>query len=150
MNIPINIIREPQHGHPPEMGRINRQELRNEMRVRIRDDPTLPVRRVYPQGLVRHGRNNQPQQVVNQFPRFEEIRGALGRTRAAVVPPIPATIANVNIPNEWSTTYNGENFVRHQNNARGILIIATDGDITLMGRCDTLFMDGTFKTAPHP
>lgn len=149
-NIPINVLRVAEHDHIPEIGRIHHQQHVNGMRERIRADPTLPARRVYEQELVQRGRNPQPREVGDRFPRFEAIRRALGRTRAQVVPPIPQTVAQVLIPQEWSTTFNGENFVRHQNNNRGILIVATDGDIRLMGRCNTLFMDGTFKTAPHP
>ena len=38
----------------------------------------------------------------------------------------------------------------HQDNARGILIFATEADLRQLVQCTTMLVDGTFKTSPHP
>lgn len=145
-DIDINYASE--HNHPPEIRRIQRQNTVNAIQEEIHNDPSVPVRRLYNGFLAENDRRGG--NVEEGIPRFESIRSTLNRTRALVVPPIPANIADVDIPGEWGETWRGEAFLRIQNRDRGILIFQTNEDIRLLSRCQTIFMDGTFKTAPHP
>ena len=134
-----------QHNHPPELRLIQQQQIVREMRDEIVNDPSVPVRRVYNAVIQVHQGN-----VDEDLPRFERVRSALNRTRADVVPPIPNNIEDVAIPVGWTETWQGDLIVCFQSNERGILGFATRNDLQLLARCETIFMDGTFRTAPYP
>lgn len=51
-NAIINVIHWAEHTHPPEKDRIQRRLAINEMRERIWENPTVPVKRAYEQVLV--------------------------------------------------------------------------------------------------
>ena len=84
------------------------------------------------------------------IPQFHNVRSTLQRARAALLPPIPHEIDEVVIEGDWCNTWTGHRFLSHQDNDWGILIFATENNYRRLARCDTIYIDGTFKTAPHP
>ena len=118
-----------------------------EMREEIYNDPSVPVRRIYDAVITAHHRRDNNLQ---EMPQFEAVRSALNRTRELVVPPVPRNLESVVIPLAWRDTWRNEDFVLNQDNQLGIIIFATQADIAILQRCNKIFMDGTFRTAPHP
>lgn len=70
--------------------------------------------------------------------------------RSSLLPAIPHDINDVLIENEWGETWNGEPFLSHLDNDWGISVFATQENYRTLGRCDTIYIDGTFKTCPEP
>ena len=58
--------------------------------------------------------------------------------------------ADVIIENEWAVTWTGDRLLLENDQQRGILVFATDTDLRLLMRCETIFADGTFKSSPVP
>ena len=56
----------------------------------------------------------------------------------------------VNIAGEWANTWNDEMYLLHVDIPLGIVVISTDTDLRHLCRSLTIYVDGTFKTAPHP
>jgi hypothetical protein len=78
------------------------------------------------------------------------IRSRSKRFKSLFVPPIPADVSEVVINDNWSETWSGKKFLRYQDNNLGILVFMTKKIIKALPHCRHLFIDGTFKTAPHP
>ena len=62
-------------------------------------------------------------------------------------------IADVDIWGSWAETWRDESFVLDQttqsNHVNGV-IFSTDNDLFILSECDKIFVDGTFKSTPHP
>ena len=142
-NAGIIIRNESPHNHASNQDIINRQVFINAIREDIVDDPTQPIRRVYDHQLVQH-RN------MGVLPTYAEVQSILSRERHAQLPPIPQNMNNVVIQGEWARTFNNDLFLLHHDAVVGISVFATDADLRMLRRCQWVYMDGTFKTAPHP
>ncbi|KAL5020075.1 hypothetical protein ScPMuIL_002967 [Solemya velum] len=142
----IQIIQSEDHNHGGEKELISRSVLVQRMRDSIRTDPTRPIKRVYNEVLTQAARNVP----VEDTPEFRNVQSALKRTRLSLMPEIPDTINDVDINGEWATTWAGRRFLSHLDNAWGVCVFATDKNLQSLIRCETVFIDGTFKTCPDP
>lgn len=72
------------------------------------------------------------------------------RTKAANVPAEPATLQDLELPEEYKHLGNGDRFLLHDSGPSSdrILVFATARSLQLLGQCSTIFSDGTFSTAP--
>jgi hypothetical protein len=69
-------------------------------------------------------------------------------------PPVPATYADVRLPEEYTTT-NNQQFLQYdngQNVENRMLVFYSPGSLERLAIAQTffIFMDGTFSVAPHP
>ena len=133
------------HNHIPEDQRIERQVVVNEMVTAIQQNPTLLPRRVFDNTV-----NDENNILRDNVPSFNNVRSILQRARADVIPGIPPLPEHVIIDGEWANTWRGERLLLENDQQRGILFFATDTDLRLLMRCQTIFADGTFKSSPVP
>ena len=63
------------------------------------------------------------------------------------MPPLPQTRDEIDLSGEWSLTNNDERFLLHQD--ENMIIFSTDKCLERLAQTETIFMDGTFKAAPH-
>ena len=102
------------HNHPREARQIEELDAVNTMKDTIVQDPTVPVKRVYNATVVRafqHAGNvAAPPQAI---PDFHRCQSSLSRTKASLVPPIPANINQVNIVGAFTRTFLGDRFLLH-------------------------------------
>ena len=68
------------------------------------------------------------------------------RARRVNRPPLPKTRADIDLQGQWTTTKQDERFLLHQD--EDMLIFATDDNLSTLSSATTVFMDGTFKSAP--
>jgi hypothetical protein len=71
----------------------------------------------------------------------------------ASTPPVPATYADVRLPEEYTTTTNNQQFMQHdngQNAENRMLVFYSPDSLERSANAQTFFMDGTFSVAPHP
>ena len=125
------------HNHMEEYNRIERQLLVNEM--------VSTIHRVYDTVV-----NNENNILRENVPGFNNIRSTLQRARTDMIPRIPQVPADVIIENDWAVTWAGERLLLENDQERGIVVFATDTDLRLLLRCETIFADGTFKSSPVP
>jgi MULE transposase domain len=119
--------------------------LLKRMHRRIESDPTLPVRRTYDEVICIDSDDSD-----ELLPLFDNVRSRLKRYRSRFMPPIPLSVADVNIENEWKRTWKGKQFLTLQDNNLGVVISATKKMIKTLLDCICLYIDGTFKTSPNP
>ena len=148
-NAVITIINDNNnHNHPVDNRSIAEADAVNAMKTAIVRQPTVPVKRIYDQTLVqifqKAGVNGPP------VPDFHAIRSSLCRTKAAQCPPIPQGIQDVRIAGAFAQTYLGERYLLELNNGEGVAIFTTDAQLATMANCTTIYVDGTFRTAPFP
>ena len=62
------------------------------------------------------------------------------------MPPIPQTIAAIDLTGVWMDTLRGDQFVLHQHD--DMIVFTTTDNLLALAECPVLFMDGTFKAAP--
>ena len=137
----------PVHTHLPNDQILLRKEVTSEIKDKIVDHPTLPVKRVYNEFVAREQQQQNPRQ---HLPVFQSITSTMNRKRKTLVLPIPANIRAINIQGEWATTWRGERFLICLNQGIGVAVFATDDDCRQLARCDSIFIDGTFRRAPAP
>ena len=68
-------------------------------------------------------------------------------------PPVPATYADVRLPEEYTTTTNNQQFLHYnngQNAENRMLVFYSPDNLERLPNAQTFFMDGTFSVAPHP
>jgi hypothetical protein len=67
-------------------------------------------------------------------------------------PPVPATYADVRLPEEYTKTTNNQQFLQYngQNAENRMLVFYSPDSLERLANAQTFFMDGTFSVAPHP
>lgn len=65
---------------------------------------------------------------------FLSVRSVMARARAAVMPPIPATIEEVRIEGPYAETWGRDQFLWHKDDDWGIAVFATEDLCRLHGR----------------
>ena len=68
-------------------------------------------------------------------------------------PPVPATYADVKLPEMYTTTTNNQQFLQYdngQNAENRMLVFYSPDKLERLANVQTFFMDGTFSVAPHP
>ena len=88
------------HNHIPDDNQVQHDQVVNRMQARIRDDPTVPVHRIYDAVVVEQhqaagavaapGVGQQP-----VVPNFASIRSTLNRTRKSLLPPVPDNLQQI-------------------------------------------------------
>jgi hypothetical protein len=67
-------------------------------------------------------------------------------------PPVPATYADVRLPEEYTTNTNNQQFLQYdngQNAENRMLVFSSPDNLERLANAQTFFMDGTFSVAPH-
>ena len=142
-NVQIQVLNTAPHNHPADTSLISSGAIRQQMVQAIQADPSRPIKRVYDE-VVREADSDA------EVPEFSSVRSRLQRQRSSLLPPIPETIDNVLVEGEWTRTWRGRDFLSHQDNDWGILVFGTSRNFARLERCQDVYIDGTFKTAPHP
>ena len=72
------------------------------------------------------------------------------RFRSRFMPHITRDIDEVDIAGDWAKCWRGRQFLKYQDNFWGIAVFTSSRTIRVLQRCQCLYVDGTFRTAPHP
>lgn len=130
---------------------IRNEAFRLRVKDEVRTDPCRPVKRAYDSTVSdlrrqERGRARQRQPVSE----FHSLRSTLSRAKREGVPNIPHHIRDVNIVNPWDKTWSDERYLLHCDSYWGIAVFATDENLTVLHKCKELYIDGTFRSTPHP
>lgn len=115
----------------------------------INKDPTRPIRRVYNDCIVIDSSDDNDD-VTENIPEFSEVRSALARKKKKYYPSIPKRIQDVIVRGPWRKTWNGKEFLLHQDTQWGLLIFMSPTSAVKLQQCSDVYVDGTFKTCPRP
>ena len=133
------------HNHVPDDMEARRGILLKRIQERIRRNPTAPVRTSYDRAA-----DEDSEYSGDNLPSFDSVRTRAKRHRARFMPSVPQTVDDVIIRGEWGKTWTGRPFLLHRDNDWGILMFGTARTLSVVRRCQCLFIDGTFRTAPRP
>jgi len=81
----------------------------------------------------------------------ETIKRSLRRERSKHMPKNPASLRELTLDGEWTTTVDGDSFLVYDNRADSsdrILVFGTHLRLRRLASSDSWFMDGTFDVAP--
>ena len=87
---------------------------------------------------------------VDHLPAYNAISTSMDRARQESLPPVPASIEEIDINGLWARCLEGERFLLKLDRDMGIAIFATWNNIRALDECKTWYPDGTFKTCPRP
>lgn len=138
-------MREDIHNHMADDFQAKRGILLKRLHHQVERDPTVPVKRIYDEVICIDSDDSD-----EVLPQFANVRSRLKRFRSRFIPPIPASITDVNIQDQWKKTWSGKNFLTLQDNNVGVVVFATNRMIKTLRESSCLYIDGTFKTSPHP
>jgi len=119
--------------------------LVQEMIRMIQADLCAPVRNAYDNVT-----GNAPAEVVEAVSTFAFVETLLRRRRGECFPPVPRSLADVDIQGEWALTWQDCRHLSHLDNQWGLAVFMTDSNARILSQRDTVFIDGTFRTAPRP
>ena len=138
------------HMHLNEMDKIGEMDSMNNMREQVRANPTMPIKRIYDHTVATAHQNAGAGAPVPLIPDYSQVKSSLYREKASQCPPIPHNIQQMQINGLFAQTFLGERYLLHLDNGIGVAIFATDFELRHLGNAQTLYIDGTFKTAPKP
>ena len=138
-------VKATDHSHAEEEELITKSKLKRTMEEEVEKDPTKPVHQVFKEQLAANG-NTDP----DVLPEFQNVSSLLHRRRRSLLPDIPESVEDVVIQGEWAQTWAGLPFLSYQDANWGITVFATNANIRILGRCQTVFLDGTFQSCPSP
>ena len=81
------------------------------------------------------------------LPGYESVRTILNNERLSRLPRLPKNLDDVKIEGEWAETCDGETFLM-PNSTNDLLIFSTNSNLQRLSECNTIYVDGTFKTCP--
>ena len=134
-----------EHNHAPEHELVSKAALTDEMLRQVDVDPNKTARHIYDEVTANIAADEH-----ESIPRFSEVRSRINRKRNTHIPPIPATVNDVEIRNTWKRTNDGLRFLAKKDNAWGIAVFCTDDAVRCLGECEDVYLDATFKTTPRP
>lgn len=132
------------HNHVADRLAARRGVLLKRLKQAGNADPTVPVRRVYDAAVEQDSGDS------DCLASFESVRTRIKRVRAELVPHIPPTVDDIDIQGNWRCTWKNRQFLSFQDNNWGVAVFCTNLMLRVLQRCECLYIDGTFRTAPHP
>jgi hypothetical protein len=139
----IAVFQTDSHNHAPDLFAVRRGKLLKDINVKVSQDPTATVRSVY-EKAIDEGSDE------SDLPTFDNVRTRLKRHRAKFVPALPTFINDVEIKDEWAKTSNGHKFLSLLDNNWGLVILTIRKFLKVLQQCDSIYVDGTFRTTPRP
>ena len=133
------------HNHPPDDTSIRLAKARQEMKTKATTTHDRPSQ-IFAETV-----SNCSNAVKARLPTEHNVKRSIRRYRPQE--PVPETLAELRLPDRLTQTLGDEpeQFLIHDNGADSqsrVLVFATRDNLELLAAADTLFMDGTFDTAP--
>ena len=141
------IIKEPStHDHEPDVNRNIRDETISCMRKCVNENPTQPLVTSYQSTVGVENNNLDPA----LLPRYSSVRTMLQRERSNNLPKLPRHKRDIALEGQWTLTADNEPFLLEPTSGsdNDMLIFTTSSNLAYLAECQTIYMDGTFKTCP--
>ena len=123
----IHVIAIGEHEHNQDDIIISQQDVINEIRREVEENPTVPAKRSYDNTVVRIRRQGGGDRAP-EIPEYHNVRVQMDRRKRKFVPDIPHGIDDVEIRDEWAETWGGERNLLHIDNDWGVAVFGTDDD----------------------
>jgi len=131
------------HNHLPALNKYIRAKVCSEMRDSLRTKPLEPILQTYENVVTVCP---YPKDLL---PTHASLNSMMKRQVACGRPCLSKSRQDIKLEGEWAETQNGEPFlVKTERSDNDILIFTTASNLSVLSKCDTLYVDGTFKTCP--
>lgn len=134
-----------EHSHMPDTEEIVSVKVKSKVCQLASMDLLQPLCQVYKNFVTGEDAPSNPDNAI--VPDFGACRTMMHRTRRSKMPPVPTSIAEINLEDQWSLTLGGQQFLLSQEGE--IIIFATETNLRMLAQTSIVFMDGTFKSAPR-
>lgn len=138
-------IKNPNHDHPPRPHEVSIRKVISEIRDKaIETTEAMPnIYRTCTAQLA-----NDPSAAAI-MPSFHSIDSGLYRQRRRLLPALPQTREQVNIPDVYKNTLSGERFLLSHSKNKNTVIFCTPSNLSLLCQSKLICLDGTFDCVPH-
>ena len=97
-----------------------------------------------------HNVNLEDEHNIDHLPNLKHIKNSLYLSCASHLPRIPHSRVEVQLEGEWRRTIDGRDFIlANDDEDNRLIIFDTVHNLRLLYQSNTIYMDGTFKTAPE-
>lgn len=122
---------------------LSHHHVKSELKRLAKENPTVPLKRIYDEFIAEHFANQDMCP-----PPFESCSTQMHRARRTVHPAQPRSAEEVHLEGVWTEEGGGSDtrLLLHQSNE--MLLFCGDEHMRCLSSCQTLLMDGTFKSAP--
>lgn len=133
----IQILQESSHTHEEDDLVIGHDRVRNTLRNNIRQDLSVPIKRVYDHVTMNYAQGGGDRETIQEFHR---VRSSMTRARLEHVPAVPHDINDVSIRGLWKWTWSEDRFLLYKDNDWGILIYATNENLENLRQCSDILL----------
>ncbi|KAL8602885.1 hypothetical protein ACOMHN_026845 [Nucella lapillus] len=133
-----------QHNHLPDSETCKVRRMKTELCNLAKQDPVKTSSQVYSDWLANQVGDIEEEEVL---PSLSSCRSMMNRARREEMPPLPASIAEIDL-GPLSNTLSGDPFVLHHDDR--MFVLSTLENLRALQDSSILFMDGMFKAAPRP
>ena len=145
--MPISWVqREDVHGHNEDDDIINANNFKASLREGIVLNPTSPIKCVYSAIAA----DEQRQGRSDFLPQFTSVKSSMCCKRSSLIPPIHASVNDVDVRDSWMETWTGETFILEINNNIRCVIFCTNEDLLSFSNYKIVFIYGTFRSTTYP
>ena len=142
------IVRPPSHhDHPPPTHQATRDFTISQARRQLKNDPTQGLNVVYKKTTTVAEINTLPNESKGLIPGYQSMKTILQRERLSNILKLPKSRADILLEGEWSETLEGKPFLLPKTD-NDMLIFTTIENLIILQKCQTFYIDGTFKACP--
>lgn len=136
------------HNHPSDPEDVLAIRSKFRLQQLAKDNRTKPLSQIYRDFVAEESRTSYAVEddETPLLPQFTACKTSMHRSRREGLPALPTSSSDVELPDEWSQTLCGQRFLLYKDD--DTIIFSTDANLKLLSQADTLYMDGTFKSAP--
>jgi hypothetical protein len=137
-----------EHNHVPDLARIKAKKIMDEIKKKAKTTQES-THHIAASASVSEEISVA---VTVQLPKVANIKQTIRRVRHAAQAPLPnpTNLEELDLPEEYTKTLQGENFLLFDSGPgpQRILIFSTTANMDLLASCPNWYADGTFKTTP--
>lgn len=140
-----------QHLHPPDETKVAAKQIVNDIKETARRNPNAR-----PSDVIRQNLDQvDNEEILIRLPEKSTMKRMINFQQNDMRPQIPLNLQDVDIQNPYNRTKTGERFKIFDNGVNPpepvgrVIIFSTRRNMTFLGRSQTIFVDGTFKSTPN-
>lgn len=134
-----------EHCHAANDDEVRVRSARERLRQRAEQE-TAPAPEIYRQEILKLA---QYPGSAARMPAYDSVSTTMYRDRHSNMPPLPTSLQALVVPPQFCQTLAGQPFLMCSGTGNKFLLFTTADNLTRLCSSTTIYMDGTFDTAPH-
>ncbi|XP_053202906.1 uncharacterized protein LOC128387687 [Panonychus citri] len=139
------------HIHEPDKAKVIQRHQHNIIKEKVIENPTETGLNIYTSSTqsLRDKLNTSDDQIASAIKPFISVQPTISRSKLSMVPKLPASREEINLPNDMKVLPNGQNFlIADEGEGDRILVFGSFKSFQRLAEADNIYMDGTFKSCP--